>query len=457
MAKSYQLRILEQGIDAWNAWREEHPEIQPDLSRAYLNRVDLRNANLSRVDFRFAFLNHCKMDGANLIEANLNDALLKSASLRNADLSHASLRRANLNYARFTQASLRHVNMAEASCIHTDFSAIDGTSAYLNLATLDHATIAHADLSSASLCHISLHHADLSETSLDSADMSHAIISDTSLQDTSLHRVRLIEAMLSNIKPIRTVFEGAELSDTVMTNVDFSQTLGLSDCIHRGPSFLDEQTLENTRTLPEKFLRGTELPSERILDYLYRFSLTITFNKTRWIPLIPVDAILAPTVEGKYLAEQKSDSILIRLRSAIQIRGVLNAVVPVIAALYATDPSAVISMEVTLDTEDTFAMPSDVFKNALAAVHGLLSKQPVSYAYEYVTRSNGNAQPGTHPMLLMDDPLQDWFSAHCHFNAPDIHPHSQSLYDHFIQIFDRLNAILALGESNAVRMEQQET
>ena len=98
-------------------------------------------------------------------------------------------------------------------------------------------------------------------------------------------------------------------------------------------------------------------------------------------------------------------------------------------------------------------MPAESFSSALAAVNGLLSNRPVDYAYEYVPSRNGSAQSGLHPMLLLDDPLQDWFATHCHTNEPDILPNSQSLYDHFIEIFDRFNAILLLGESNAVRLE----
>src|SRR5947207_4199158 len=42
MANQVHLDILKQGIEVWNKWRNEHPEIQPDLREA-----DLRLANLS--------------------------------------------------------------------------------------------------------------------------------------------------------------------------------------------------------------------------------------------------------------------------------------------------------------------------------------------------------------------------------------------------------------------------
>src|SRR6266567_3699385 len=60
MANQQHLDILKQGVEAWNQWRNEHADVQPDLSRANLSRAnlsgahfwlaDLSGANLSRLD-----------------------------------------------------------------------------------------------------------------------------------------------------------------------------------------------------------------------------------------------------------------------------------------------------------------------------------------------------------------------------------------------------------------------
>ncbi|CAK8718194.1 hypothetical protein GKODMF_09780 [Candidatus Electrothrix gigas] len=44
MANREQLKILEQGVAAWNAWRGEHPDAKIDLRGAKLGR-DLSGAN----------------------------------------------------------------------------------------------------------------------------------------------------------------------------------------------------------------------------------------------------------------------------------------------------------------------------------------------------------------------------------------------------------------------------
>ena len=71
MANLEHLQILQQGIEAWNLWRNQHLDIRPDLSGALLSGADLSGADLSR-------------------------ALLSDASLRGADLSRAWLFEADL-------------------------------------------------------------------------------------------------------------------------------------------------------------------------------------------------------------------------------------------------------------------------------------------------------------------------------------------------------------------------
>ena len=47
MANEEPLKILKQGVEAWNKWREKNPQITPDLSKANLYKADLTGANLN--------------------------------------------------------------------------------------------------------------------------------------------------------------------------------------------------------------------------------------------------------------------------------------------------------------------------------------------------------------------------------------------------------------------------
>ena len=48
MANPKHLKILEQGVEEWNQWRKDNPEIKPDLIGAKLSKV----GDLSRADLR---------------------------------------------------------------------------------------------------------------------------------------------------------------------------------------------------------------------------------------------------------------------------------------------------------------------------------------------------------------------------------------------------------------------
>jgi uncharacterized protein YjbI with pentapeptide repeats len=80
MADEEQLCILREGVEAWNRWRKEHPDIQPDLegadlSQLHLLQVDLHGVNLSRCTLHYSIL--C---GADLTQATLREADILSTN-----------------------------------------------------------------------------------------------------------------------------------------------------------------------------------------------------------------------------------------------------------------------------------------------------------------------------------------------------------------------------------------
>lgn len=56
MANEEHLAILKQGVEVWNEWREENPDVRPDLSQAYLRWADLSGADLGWAYLRRADL-----------------------------------------------------------------------------------------------------------------------------------------------------------------------------------------------------------------------------------------------------------------------------------------------------------------------------------------------------------------------------------------------------------------
>jgi len=106
MANEDHLERLQQGVEAWNAWREEEPSVEPDLSGANLNNMDLQGADLREANLHNAQLDSVNLQGAHLQKADLREANLFGAQLQGADLREANLRFTNLLDADLTDADL---------------------------------------------------------------------------------------------------------------------------------------------------------------------------------------------------------------------------------------------------------------------------------------------------------------------------------------------------------------
>ena len=115
---------LKEGVDAWNAWRKDNPDVFPNLERANLwaanlERANLQGANLREADLRGAnlqkaFLSGANLEKANLYGANLEEAILYRANLREANLWAADLQKANLEEANLQKANLQGANLQGA-------------------------------------------------------------------------------------------------------------------------------------------------------------------------------------------------------------------------------------------------------------------------------------------------------------------------------------------------------
>src|SRR5262249_42653083 len=92
MANDEHVAMLKKGVRAWKAWRNESPDICPDLGRAHLSYANLSEADLIGADLSWANLSEADLIGANLGRANLIKANLSEADLIGADLTDAILR-----------------------------------------------------------------------------------------------------------------------------------------------------------------------------------------------------------------------------------------------------------------------------------------------------------------------------------------------------------------------------
>ncbi len=145
---------------AWNQWREQHPEIQLDLS-------------------------HAELQGSNLSYKNLNGV----------DLHEARFAWAELRYAQFVNADLRGVNINDARAPYADFSGAQLNNAYL-------------------------WGSDFREAIFRGANLSGADLRNTQLARAKFAGAKLIGCKVYGISAWELELEGAEQSDLIITPSD---------------------------------------------------------------------------------------------------------------------------------------------------------------------------------------------------------------------------------------------
>ena len=247
MANSEHIKILKQGVEVWDKWRDKNDKIKPDLRNAYLYGANLSGANLSKADLREANLNGTNLSNANLREADLSGANLNYADFRGADLSkahigHADLDSANLSSANLSGARLYGVNLIkadlkganlrnaempnsflkEANLIGADFreATLGGSNfmgadlreARLSGAHIVKANLYKANLSGANLSNANLREADLSWAILTGANLKGADLSGADLLYADITKANLTKAILNRASFVETKLEGADLT-----------------------------------------------------------------------------------------------------------------------------------------------------------------------------------------------------------------------------------------------------
>jgi uncharacterized protein YjbI with pentapeptide repeats len=188
------------------------PEAWNEWRRTTRRTVEPNNADLGGADLRKMKLMRVEFDYTSLEGANLDGADLRDAYFIGSDLNGASLRNSELVASR----------LYGLSAVQADFTGASLLSAQLG-------TVNFSD-----------------------ADFTHANFNHTILESCLVDRANFSEAVMSR---------------AVLCDIDFSHAQGLDICQHVGPSSLDYQTLQKSRGLPLKFLRGCGV-SETFINYL---------------------------------------------------------------------------------------------------------------------------------------------------------------------------------------------
>ncbi len=228
MANAEHLAILKKDREAWNKWREEHPEVTPDLTKADL-RMSFWQFNLSHADLRGAeIVGDSELDepdenGYGKLEGyNPNSANFTEADLRGANLSGLSF--SNLDES-YPERELKSVDLRGA-----DLTGADLSMSYLNGAKLGELIIVSSNWQ---LAEVDIepyrYERRVLPTKLRGANLSKACLDGVNLSNLDLSGVNLTEASLIQTQALSTDFSGATFTGACIQDWNINSATKLDD------------------------------------------------------------------------------------------------------------------------------------------------------------------------------------------------------------------------------------
>jgi hypothetical protein len=219
MANDGHVAILEKGVAAWNAWRDENSDIRPDLSEATVSKANLHETNLRWADLHGADLSGADLTGADLHGANLFEACLSGANLSGAHLWEADLTAAVLSRANLCKASLIRANLSSAGLSGANLSGANlweanlrrarPIGANLSGASLEFATLVETDLTGADLTGCRIYGVSAWNLELEGAKQQNLVITELGWPDITIDNIEVAQFvyLLLNNQKVRDVID----------------------------------------------------------------------------------------------------------------------------------------------------------------------------------------------------------------------------------------------------------
>lgn len=254
MANPEHLKILEQGVDAWNEWSKKQSWLkdviignvlfQNSTTGANFSGADLSNRSLMKANLFHAIFDDANISNSDFRDASLGEASFINASLVNANFMNADMRGVNLFGAKLRDADFRYADLSGSNLMGCDLTG--GNFQGANLSNVDftgsNLSDTHTTFSSGAIKSVTvqnLHGANLSFANLKSAILEYADLSNANLQGVDL--------------------EAARFKKTILNNTNLCNAKNLLSCKHGGPSVIDYNTIIKSKSLPKEFLNGCGL------------------------------------------------------------------------------------------------------------------------------------------------------------------------------------------------------
>jgi uncharacterized protein YjbI with pentapeptide repeats/DNA-binding XRE family transcriptional regulator len=201
------LKVFRRGITAWNKWRNNNPDVIPELTGIELNTEDLDGINLSKADLR----------GVKFENVTLNSSVFENANLEGADLKFVSFLSANLSNANFSNANLKYVKFNSSQLIKSSFYKT----------TLSHISFVFANLNDTNFSNAKIIKSNFNETICNRAVFDNAFICNCSVYGASFWECSFKKTESENISISKSKIKNESNKLFEIDSIEFAQSIFL--------------------------------------------------------------------------------------------------------------------------------------------------------------------------------------------------------------------------------------
>lgn len=158
MAIPEHVEIFKKGSQVWNAWRDEYPNLRPDLSD---------------IDFENNFQTHKEMydtpefTGYNLSDMNLNRIIARNSYFIRCYFAGSMLNFSDICFSYFQNCNFEDTSLAVSKIGSAEFHECDFTNSDLSYCTAEETNFSGSKFISTKLSHMSLVKTDFTDTVID--------------------------------------------------------------------------------------------------------------------------------------------------------------------------------------------------------------------------------------------------------------------------------------------------
>jgi uncharacterized protein YjbI with pentapeptide repeats len=259
MANEEHLAILRQGVEVWNEWRKNNPEIKPDLCSINFSGADLSEADFSLSDLRNADFTEVNLTDAYFEKANLKFSELRKVTLGKSDILEVAyfeeidyipsnidddneiliegnfenkiFRGINLSTSIITRARFHKANLINTSFYKADLAQAKFNNSNLKEANFLRANLSGIDLSGVDFSEIDFKYINLTQIALTQTNLSNKDISEAKLFNVNLSNTDLRGANLSRAELLYTNLTRATLTGACIEDWNINSATSLTDVI----------------------------------------------------------------------------------------------------------------------------------------------------------------------------------------------------------------------------------